>query len=61
MIGLKKRPPKPFAFKAVYAAILAEDDWTFSGRSETSRRTITANVTRIGVKKMKENWIYKDL
>ncbi len=61
MIGLKKIPPKPFAFKAVYAARLAEDDWTFSGRSETSRRTITASVTRIGVKKMKENWIYKDL
>jgi len=50
--------PKPFEFKGVYAAKLEESDWTFSGRSETSRRTITASVNRTGVNKMKENWIY---
>lgn len=53
--------PKPFRFKGVYAAELKEDDWTFSGRSETSRRTITASVNRSGVDKMKANWVYEDL
>jgi hypothetical protein len=51
--------PKTFCFKGVYAAKLNKNDWSFSGRSEKSRRTITASVTREGVKKMKENWIYK--
>ena len=50
---------KPFIFHAVYAAKLEESDWTFSGRSETSRRTITASVNRDGFKKMTDNWIYK--
>jgi hypothetical protein len=54
-------PPKPFCFKAVYAAQLEENDWTFSGRSDTSRRTITASVNRSGVDKMKANWIYEEL
>ena len=53
--------PKPFRFKGVYAAKLKEGDWSFSGRSATSRRTITASVTRSGVAKMKANWIYKEL
>ncbi len=52
--------PKPFCFKGVYAAKLDKDDWAFSGRSETSRRTITASVTQSGVEKMKANWIYDD-
>lgn len=52
--------PKPFVFRAVYAAKLEESDWTFSGRSATSRRTITASVNRQGVDKMKGNWIYQD-
>ena len=52
--------PKPFRFKAVYIAKLDKDDWTFSGRSATSRRTITASVNRQGVEKMKSNWLYKD-
>jgi len=34
--------PKPFQFLGVYAAKLDLEDWTFSGRSATSRRTITA-------------------
>ena len=53
--------PKPFQFRGVYGARLEEEDWNFSGRSETSRRTITASVNRLGVAKMKANWIYEDL
>ncbi len=52
--------PKPFRFKAVYVAQLERNDWTFSGRSITSRRTITASVNRLGLKKMKSNWLYRD-
>jgi hypothetical protein len=51
--------PKPFRFVAVYGAHLQQTDWKFSGRSETSRRTITASVTVEGLRKMTENWIYK--
>lgn len=52
--------PKPFRFKGVYIARLLREDWTFSGRSAQSRRTITASVNRTGVEKMKSNWIYED-
>ena len=53
--------PKQFCFKGVYAAKIEKDDWTFSGRSKTSRRTITASVNRSGISKMKANWIYEDI
>ncbi len=53
--------PKPFRFRGVYAAKLEKEDWAFSGRSATSRRTITASVNRSGVEKMKTNWVYEDL
>jgi hypothetical protein len=53
--------PRPFRFDGVYAARLDDEDWTFSGRSATSRRTITASVNRQGVAKMKANWVYRDL
>jgi len=59
--GLKMIMPKPFSFQAVYAAKLEKSDWAFSGRSATSRRTITASVTQQGVQKMKANWVYEDL
>lgn len=52
--------PKPFKFHGVYLAKLDLSDWTFSGRSENSRRTITATVNRAGMVKMFQNWIYKD-
>ena len=52
--------PRRFRFRAVYAARLEKSDWNFSGRSETSRRTITASVNRGGVAKMKANWVYRD-
>jgi hypothetical protein len=51
--------PRPFKFLGVVGAELVMSDWLFSGRSETSRRTITASVTRSGYDKMMANWIYK--
>lgn len=53
--------PKPFQFKAVYAAKLERKDWNFSGRSSTSRRTITASVNQSGMAKLRENWVYAEL
>jgi hypothetical protein len=50
---------KPFRFLAVVGAALTKSDWLYSGRSETSRRTITASVTATGFAKMAANWIYK--
>ena len=51
--------PKPFRFVKVVGAQLGKEDWAFSGRSATSRRTITASVTRTGFEKMEANWIYQ--
>ena len=53
--------PKSFKFRGVYLAKLELEDWTFSGRSETSRRTITATVNKLGTTKMQSNWIYRDI
>ena len=58
--GAKGVMPKPFHFLAVFGARLTKDDWLFSGRSEVSRRTITASVTRSGYQKMLANWMYRD-
>jgi hypothetical protein len=55
----KEVEPTPFKFKMVCGAQLTKDDWQFAGRSETSRRTITASVKRSGYDKMMANWIYK--
>jgi hypothetical protein len=52
--------PRPFRFVEVLGAQLDHDDWQFSGRSETSRRTITATVKPSGYAKMAANWIYRD-
>jgi hypothetical protein len=49
----------PFKFVAVYGAQLTKNDWKFSGRSSTSRRTITASVIDSGYQKMTQNWIYR--
>lgn len=51
--------PKPFKFLGVYGARLEKEDWLFAGRSETSRRTITASVQPSGYEKMTRNWIYQ--
>jgi hypothetical protein len=53
--------PRPFQFVKVVGAQITKSDWLFSGRSETSRRTITASVTRSGYEKMEANWIYRHL
>ena len=52
--------PRPFRFVMVVGAHLSKSDWIFSGRSETSRRTITASVMDSGYQKMMANWIYRD-
>lgn len=51
--------PHSFRFITVVGAQLSKSDWIFSGRSETSRRTITASVTDSGYQKMRANWIYR--
>ncbi len=56
---LRGRAPAPFRFLGVYAAQLVKDDWNFSGRSSTSRRTITASVNQSGMQKMHANWVYQ--
>lgn len=55
----KEIAPRPFKFVMVVGARLTKADWLFAGRPETSRRTITASVTRSGYEKMMANWIYK--
>jgi len=52
--------PKPFSFRMVVGAQLKKEDWLFAGRSETSRRTITASITNSGLQKMMANWVYRD-
>ncbi len=52
--------PKPFRFVKVTGARLTEEDWSYSGRSITSRRTITSSVIESGYNKMMSNWIYQD-
>lgn len=57
--GWRGVEPRPFRFVKVVGAELKRKDWQFSGRSESSRRTITASVTRQGFNKMEANWIYR--
>jgi hypothetical protein len=52
-------PPKPFRFLMVCGAELKKADWTFSGRTGESRRTITASINGRGYEKMTNNWIYR--
>ena len=56
---VKGHEPKPFQFRLVVGAKVEKSDWKFSGRSATSRRTITASISRSGYDKMFGNWIYK--
>lgn len=53
-------PPRPFRFLQVAAGPLLESDWNYSGRSETSRRTITATVNRAASQRMIANHVYRD-
>jgi len=50
----------PIQFTQVLAANLDEDDWSHSGRSEDSRRTITSSIISSGMYKLRSNPIYKD-
>jgi len=52
--------PKPFRFRMAVGAKVEKADWQFSGRSATSRRTITASISKSGYDKMVKNWIYRD-
>lgn len=52
--------PRPFRFRMVLLGRLEKSDWQYSGRSATSRRTITAQVKACGLEKMLNNWIYRD-
>jgi hypothetical protein len=56
---VEKIAPEPFRFEMVLGALLEKEDWKFAGRSETSRRTITASVTPSGFDKMMANVIYR--
>jgi hypothetical protein len=48
----------PTIIERIMVAHLDEADWSFSGRSETSRRTITASVTGSGAAKLRGNSPY---
>lgn len=57
--GPKVTKGQAFKFLLAAGALLSKEDWLFAGRSETSRRTITASVAKQGAAKMMANWIYK--
>lgn len=50
----------PIRFVQVLAANLTEEDWSHSGRSEDSRRTITSSIVKAGMDKLRSNPIYQD-
>jgi hypothetical protein len=50
----------PLQFTQVLAGNLDEDDWSHSGRSEESRRTITSSIIASGMHKLRSNPIYQD-
>ena len=51
---------QPTRFVRVLIARLDEEDWSFSGRREGSRRTITASILRSGKEKLLANALYLD-
>jgi len=51
---------EPTKFERVLCAYLEEDDWSFSGRREGSRRTATASIRRSGTEKLERNPVYLD-
>lgn len=55
---VEKREPTQFV--RVLIAQLSEEDWSFSGRAGTSRRTPTASIRRSGAEKLLANPIYLD-
>lgn|GEM_PF-903939 len=51
---------EPIRLVQVLAGSLNEDDWSHSGRSEDSRRTITSSIISSGMYKLRSNPIYED-
>lgn len=51
---------EPIRFVQVLTANLDEDDWSHSGRSDESRRTITSSIVGSGMHKLRSNPIYED-
>lgn len=51
---------EPIRLVQVLAGSLSEDDWSHSGRSEDSRRTITSSIIASGMYKLRSNPIYED-
>jgi hypothetical protein len=49
----------PTTIERVMIAMLAEEDWSFSGRSETSRRTPTASIRLSGRDRLSEGTVYQ--
>jgi len=50
----------PIRLVQVLAGSLNEDDWSHSGSSEDSRRTITSSIISSGMYKLRSNPIYED-
>jgi len=50
----------PTEFVEVLAAELEEEDWSFSGRTGTSRRTITASINAQGTAKLRNNPVFRN-
>jgi len=51
---------EPTRFIQVLIAELEKEDWSFSGRRGTSRRTPTASITRTGMHKLRSNPVYQE-
>lgn len=51
---------EPVRFVQVLAANLNEEDWSHSGRSGDSRRTITSSIIKSGMDKLRSNPVYQD-
>ncbi|MDY7082847.1 MAG: hypothetical protein SXQ77_10695 [Halobacteria archaeon] len=51
---------EPIRFVQVLCANLDEDDWSHSGRSDESRRTITSSIISSGMDKLRSNPVYED-
>lgn len=49
----------PLTFLEILCAKLDQADWSFSGRTGTSRRTPTASITATGVEKLRNNFLYR--
>jgi hypothetical protein len=49
----------PTTIDRVAVAELEETDWTFSGRTGTSRRTPTASINKVGRAKLDAGTIYR--